>query len=371
MKNPEVSIRILDKSCNKELLEILARSPMKSDLLELHFDKSPDIFRSSELWSPDSTYYGVFADGVLAGFGMHLKYDGYIQGRIRRISYFGNFCIDQNYRGRGLFRILAHHMLNDLFTDTDCGFCLILEGNRAADRYFDDGNELLANMPDYKKLAGFETRSLLIAYKVKSGIDYEIRKAQPNDTQAINYLLQKEYQQRMLAPVIHTDPTVEDFNYLSGDSTINFYVALDKGTIVGVCAVRDMNAIKRTRILRYKKRLKPLRYIYTAIAAILRYPDLPRRGEFLREVYITDIAVKDRNPEIFRAMLIHIYNECRDKKYNLIHIGSYKGDELITATKGFLTSSIYSNIYYAEKDGVAQATVKNNKGMPFINIAWI
>ncbi len=370
MKTPEVAIRILDKSYNEEMLEILARSPMKSDLLELHFDKSPDIFRSSELWSSDFTYYGVFADDTLAGFGMHLKYFGYINGQIRRISYFGNFCIDQKYRGMGLFRTLAHHMLNGLFSDTDCGFCMILQGNRAADRYFDDGNELLDNMPAYKKLDGFETRSLLIAHTVKSSINYEIRKAQSEDSSAIQELLQAEYQQRMLAPLIKDESSLESL-FPSGFTLTNSYVVLDKGTIVGVCTVRDMNATKRTKIIRYKKRLKPLRYLYKAIAAILHYPDLPMPGEAIREVYISNIAIKDRNPEIFRSLLILIYNEYREKKYNLIHIGSFRGDNLLNATKGFLSSSLISNIFYAAKKDANLSVDEIGDQMPFINIAWI
>ena len=86
-----------------------------------------------------------------------------------------------------------------------------------------------------------------------------------------------------------------------------------------------MSRYKRTRILEYKGSFAWIRKIYKFISRIFKYPDLPKKGESLKEIYITDIVIKDRNPEVLESLLLRIYNEYRDKRYNMMIIGSFQG----------------------------------------------
>ena len=99
-----ISIKRLDQSHNDEMLHILESSPMETDVLDLHFDKSPDIFNTTRLWSDNFKYYGVFVNEKLAGFGMYLIYKGYVGDEIHNIIYGGNFCIDKKQRKKGCGR---------------------------------------------------------------------------------------------------------------------------------------------------------------------------------------------------------------------------------------------------------------------------
>ncbi|MDZ7607351.1 MAG: hypothetical protein U5K79_17605 [Cyclobacteriaceae bacterium] len=133
-----------------------------------------------------------------------------------------------------------------------------------------------------------------------------------------------------------------------------------------------MNAIQRTRILRYKKNSQLLRYICKVIASILALSESARGRETSKRVLSYEhCGGATEAQKIYRAVLIHIYNDYRDKKYNLIHIGSFRGDELLKATKGFLSNSLNSTIYYADKHGATLSTDEISNQKPYVNIAWI
>jgi hypothetical protein len=132
-----------------------------------------------------------------------------------------------------------------------------------------------------------------------------------------------------------------------------------------------MKAIKRTKILKYKRRVVLIRLLYNLIAAFLEYPGLPVAGEAIKEIYITNIAVRNRNPEILEAFIRSIYSEFRVKKYNLIHFASFKGDPLLKAAKPFFSTPLYSNIYFSSKNSELLQNSPKKISDPYIDIALI
>jgi len=364
-------VKKLDRSHNDEILNILSNSPIETRFLNIHFDKSPDIFQTTNLWSEDYTYYGIFVKDRLAGFGMHLKYLGYINTEIKPISYFGNFCIARRFRKQGLFVRLAEYMLNELHKDTEYSYCLILKGNKSAEKYFSNSKGLLPSMPDYKKIQAYETRNILIAKRRKENKNFIIRRGEWKDIDIIISLLKNEYNTRLLSPAINKETFLDKLTNNQGPKITDYFVIFDNERLIGVCAAWDLYTFKRTRILKYGRSFLLFRIFYQFIAKILNYPDLPKRGGNIKEVFITDVAIKDRDPEVFKNLLIKIYNEYREKKYNLMIFGSYQGDRLLDGLSTFLTKSLHSNIYLSAKnrhlleDGSIDCTT------PYINIALI
>jgi len=366
-----ILLKKLDRTYNDAMLSILASSPMETHLMELFFDKSPDMFMLSDLWSDKHTYYGIFVDEILAGFGMYLIYKGFVGGQINEISYIGNFCIDKKYRGRGLFYQLAEHILKEYDQKGEFGFCMILQGNKSAERYFDERKRLLATMPVYQKIGSYETRSILITKRKRIINKYQIRKAEKTDVKSILNLLHLEYDKKMLAQEINVKIFNENISRRDGFNIENYLLAFDGQDLVGVCATWDMKSIRRTRILKYKRRILIIKMLYKIIASILGYPSLPKPGEALKEVYITHIAVIGKNPKILEALLRSIYNEFKMKKYNLIHFASFKNDPLLVAAKPFFSTPLYSNIYFSSKNDQLIQDSSNNIDKPYIDITLI
>ena len=370
MTSNNIYIKELDVSYNDQMLEILRNSPMQTDDLDLYFDKSPDIFRINQLWSDRYKYYGIFVGEKLAGFGMHLKYSGYINGTPKEISYLGNFYIDKQFRNRGLFKELSEYILNGLYHDTAYGYCLVLEGNRAAQKYFTGRVNSLPSMPYYQKIGTYETRNVLITRKKRENPKYSIRKACEDDIPQILSMLQQERSSRVLAPVIDQKMLKKRFGKNPDSGILSYYLAFENQKMAGLCAAWEISAIKRTRILKYKRKNLLIRLIYGMLAVVFQYPDLPDTGEPLKEVYITDVAVNG-NPDVFKDLLNRIYNDCLSNRYNLIYIGSYKGDPVLKATESFFSTPIYASIYFSAKDknALEQKTLDCSK--PLIDPALI
>lgn len=364
-------VKELDPSYNNKMLDILRSSPMETDDLELHFDKSPDIFLPNKFWSDRCQYYGIFVGDELAGFGMHLKYKGFVNGKITDISYFGNFCIDKRFRYRGLFKELSEYMLQELYQDTAFGYCLILEGNQSAQKYFTRGKHTLPSMPNYVKIGSYETRNILITWKRRENNKYHIRKAQNKDAAQIIYMLETEFPSRILSPYMNREIFRDHLKERPNFDISNYYLAFEKDNLAGVCATWDISSFKRTCILRYKKRFFWVRLFYKFISRLFQYADLPDQGEALREIYITDLVIKNRDSEVLKNLLFRIYNEYRKKNYNLIYLGSYKGDPLLKAADSFYSKPLYSNIYFSAKDERSLENQTIDFSKPLIDIALI
>jgi hypothetical protein len=366
-----IHIRKLDSSYNQKMLDIIRSSPIETNSLDLYFDKSPDFFLTTDLWSDRFQYYGIFFDNELAGFGMHLKYRGYIHAKIHEISYFGNFCIAKRYRKLGLFKQLSEYMLKELYSDTSFGFCLVLEENQPAQKYFREDKYCLPSMPAYKLIGSYETRNILITGKRRQKPGYIIRKAGKDDYKLISPLLAQEYSSRLLAPEINADIFRANLMKRPGLDINCYYLAFDNDKLVGICAAWDISSFKRTRILRYKNRFYWIRWFYNFFSEIFGYPVLPENAEALREVYVTDTVIIDRNPEVLKSLLERIYNEYREKKYNLMYFGSFRGDSLLKAVDSFNSISLQGDIYFSARDGhiLKNGSVIFDK--PFIDIALI
>ena len=132
-----------------------------------------------------------------------------------------------------------------------------------------------------------------------------------------------------------------------------------------------MSAVKRTRILKYKKGFKLVRLLYALISKILQYPDLPEKGDAIKEIYLTDVIIKDQNYLTLEALLKSIYNDYRKKKYNLINFGSYSNDPLLKAAKSFFSRPLRSNIYFSSNDSKKLIDNKIDFSKPFVDMALI
>ena len=343
-----VSIRELDQSYNTEMLDILKNNPMKTGFLELHFDKSPNIFLTTRLWSENFKYYGIFSKNQLAGFGMYLIYSGFINNCYEKVLYIGNFCIDVNYRKKGYIFKLSEFIQKKVPQYCKYGFCIILEGNKRAERYFEQASNLMPFMPPNRFKIGYESRSILILGSKKEVSDFEVKHAEQKDKQLINDFINQHQDVKFLMQEMKSKSIDSRLAYRKGLHIEDYYIVLLGKRIIGMCAAWDVGKFKRTRVIKYKKRLNLIRRIYNFLSLINHYPRFPKDGESIKEVYITDIIIAEDNYLVLKSLLMKIYNDYQKKKYNLINISSYKNDPLLRATKSFFFNSLHSNIYFSK-----------------------
>lgn len=365
------TVREIGKEWNNEMLEILKQSPIESKGLTICFDKSPDIFMIPELKSQYYKCAGFFKNDELTGFGMLLFYQAYVNGEPKTIAHFCNVYVKKESRNRGFYFRASDFFFKNLYKDTNLGYTIIMKGNKAAESHINRRNPKFKNLPYSKVISYLIVKNVLITFRKKESKEYLVRQAGISDIDKIVSLLRKEFSNRLFAPLINRETFLINLEKRPDFDILNYYIAEDRDKIVGVCAAWDTNSFKQNRIIRYSKKLKLIRNLYSLFGTIFGFPSLPREGEAFKDIVIPEYAVMDRNPKIMNALLIKIYNDCRNKNYNMIIFGSCYNDPLLKAVKRFFYQNIVSNIILGSTD---KSLIEENKidiSLPYIDVSLL
>ena len=114
-----------------------------------------------------------------------------------------------------------------------------------------------------------------------------------------------------------------------------------------------------------------LRAVPSAAASLLDFPPLPKEGGTTKEATVTDCAVRGRDPEILEALLSRVHNDCAQKKYNLLIVGSCRQDPLLRATKRFMGQTTVSDIVLFSNDPSLLAEGRIDTSLPYIDLAML
>ncbi len=350
------------------MLDILRESPVESGGLTIWFDRSPDIFLMPVLKSEYFDCVGFFRGEELVGFAMLLYFEAFVNSKPEIVTYFCNMYIKKEFRGKGFYYRASDFLFRETYKNAKLGYTIIMKGNRAAESYIGRTHPRFPSLPFSKIISYLEVKNILITFRKKESRDYIIRQAQKTDIDTIVDLLQKEFSKRLFAPVINRQKFDKGLADRPEFDISNYYLAEKGNEIVGVCAAWDTNSIRQNRILKYSRPMKWTRIMYSLIAALFRLPGLPRKGDPFKDVTITEYAVKDRNPEIMKALLRRINNDFRIKGYNIIIFGSCSNDPLLRSAKSFYHRTVASNIVLAstEKSFIEEDLL--NKNLPYVDM---
>jgi hypothetical protein len=182
-------------------------------------------------------------------------------------------------------------------------------------------------------------------------------------------LLDAEYKPRLFGPIMDPEHLVKTIESRPGFSVSDYFVALDGDRIVGVCSAWDINQIRKLRVMGYRKQYRWVKLGYGLVAPIFGFPRLPKPGDPFREIVINDHAVENRNPKILKALITEIYREYRNRGYNMVQIGSYQGDPVMEAARGFFSQPLCSHVIFGsgEEDVIGKEGIDCTRA--FLDIA--
>jgi hypothetical protein len=149
------------------------------------------------------------------------------------------------------------------------------------------------------------------------------------------------------------------------------YVAESAGEIVGTCAAWDMERLRQTRIIRFGTKLKLAKGAHAMAARLAGFPRWPRQGERIKDVTITDCAVRGRRPEILEALLRTIYNDLGAKGCTMMTVGGCGGDPLLGAAGAFVSYPVVSNIVLFAKGPALLAGDSFGASHPYVDMAMV
>ena len=367
----EYHLKKISRMWNWEMLRIVGETPVETPGLSIVFDRQPDIFAIPRLFSDRLECVGFFRGQSLAGFAMLLFQSRFVNGEPRTVAYFGNAHVKKEARGRGFTNRAAGYLSREMRGVCDLGYAVVMAGNRAAGRFI--GRDL-PGQPDLVRsrvIATLRAKSILVMGRRREGDGYRVRHAELSDVDAMVGLLRDEFRARLFAPVVDRESFLRNLADRPGCDLSHYYVAERGGEVVGTCAAWDTGGLKQNRIVRYGRKLKWLRNAHAAAAALLGFPSLPKEGGTTRDATVTDCAVRGRDPEILEALLSRVHNDCAQKKFDLLIVGSCGQDPLIRATKRFLGQTTVSEIVLFSTDTSLLEEGRIDISLPYIDLAML
>jgi hypothetical protein len=370
-KSSLYNVKEIGKEYNEEMLRILKESPIESGGLQICFDREPDIFFIPELDCDFLKCAGFFRKNELLGFAMLVYKKMYVNGEPQTVMNFCNMYVKKAGRYKGYYFRSSEFFFKRTYQNSKLGYTINMVGNTAAESHINRRNPRYPYVPFSKVISYLDVKNIIITFRKKENPEYHIRHANEQDVPTIVSFLTEEFSNRLFGPVMNKEKIMKNLKTRPGFKLSNYYIAEKDNEPVGLCSVWDTSDFKKNRIIKYGKKFRLIKIVYSILCLLFGFPPLPKEGDAFKDVTITEYAVKGRDPKIMKALLLKIYNEYRDKKYNMIIFGSCYTDPLLQATKSFFTQSVMSNIVLASPDETQLQEDKIDTTLPFVNVALL
>jgi hypothetical protein len=364
-------LRQIGRERNRDMLRILEESPIVTRDLTVGFERWPDVFAIPELFSERVACVGFLKGEELFGFAMLAYQKRYVNGEPRRVMYFGNVHVKREGRGRDFTCRVSDYFATEKDDRPDIGYALVMSGNRAAETFIGHRKPGYPDLPYSRRIGSFCAWNILVTRRKKESQKFRVRRAAAADVDAIVALLQDEFRRRLFGPVIDRRTFLENTSRRPGCGLLDYFIAEREGEVVGTCAAWDMGRLKQTRIVRYGTKLEFVRRGYAVLARLAGSAPMPGKGETIRDVTVTDCAVRKRDPDILEALLRKIYNEYRERKYQMLIVGGCRHDPLLAATAKFVTHPVVSNIVLFAYDPSRLAEGRIDVSLPYVDPAML
>ncbi|MCP4134568.1 MAG: hypothetical protein GY754_26580 [bacterium] len=371
----DIVIKKIGREYNSEMLDLIKNSPMAAKDIDLVVDRRPDCFLMPELNFDEVKYGGFFYRDRLEGFVMFGFKTVYVNGKPEVVFCYSDLHFSKKIQGYGLYPLL-HYKFYDFYYDevvkrTNFGYSAILQGNVKVEKMIGEIRKESPYVPYSKRVAEMTTKSMLITFAKKESTKYSIRIAEKKDIPGIVALLDEEFKNRLLGPVITKEKFLKNLEDRPGFGIENYYIAEYEDTIVGVCSAWDSSSVKQTVPTRHNFKMKLIASAYSIAGKLFKFPALPKIGVPFKEVYIAEYAIRNRDPEIMKALLTRVYTVYKEKKYNSVLFMSSSDDPLLKAADDFFGVTIKAglNLYYMTRERFDRDDIAVN--LPYLDIALL
>lgn len=369
MRYPGYDIVDLGPEHNEQILELLKDCPIDTGYMTLVFDRQPDFFLLPDLRYDHYRYKGCMANGKLKGVFLMARHRAYVHGVLTDVYYLGNAFLTPDMRRKAFIANAGAEFFAQAEAIPEVGYSLILKKNKRAESYIGKTSEDYPQLPGSRVIADFVARTIPLLFPKKyKGNKYEIRQADKHDIPFLTARLDAKSRGMSFGPVYTQDALQDVLLKRPGFNIADFSIAYADGRPVGFCSAWDASAIRQTRVLRFGRKFTPILQAYRMLSKLSAIPPLPGKGDAFREMHIGHVYINNNDPEIFYALLCHVYRNAKARRMHTMLWGSYSGDPLLRSIRRFTGVEIRSNI-------VAVSTRRDMLAMdypsPFIDTTFL
>jgi len=365
-KTSELKFLLADAENEPELRALLRDNPLHGNI-QVALEREPNAFHAAAISGDKYELIMGYGDNgrTFLGAGARFELDAWINGKVRRLGYLGEFRIHGGLKQRRHLLLHSYRALRRFHEAGSTPFYLttIIADNTTTRRLLE---RKLADMPTYEPLETMTTFTIPArlaarrsARNVERGDDYgEI--AGLLARQGRNYQFQPAWTEVTLSsPDRSRDLALEDF-----------FVCRNGSQPTGCLALWDQRSFKQTVVCGYAKPLARARPFFNLVAPFMKRPRLPAPGARLESAFLSHVAVATDNEEALVSLIAGASREALRRGIDYVMIAFADRNPLATVVrKRFPCHSYVSMIYVVYWEDGATAAAELDGRMPHPEMA--
>lgn len=334
------TLRRATRADNPAILAFYSRHAMQAEV-GLRFDRGPDFFGLLDAHSPTHKTLIVEHEGAIRAVGTVVLRSAYVGRRVVKAAYLGDLYIPPHRAVSRVWPGAFQRLLQALRSEAGVEFIYgcVIRDNRVA-----HASLINPRRPDRAAFAhwrGYSNVSIL-ARKPWAGRRtlVKVRRATEGDAEQLRAFLDEQSQQTAAGVVFDVPTWQHRLTSWPGFGPDCFYLAEDsRRRILGCLAPYDFSAMKRIVLLNSTMSLQAIKWVYNLFCR-------PRIQSVLPNVYLSHVAIRDRNVDVFASLLDASYRDlARTRKYATVSMCLYDGDPLWNVLRPYWHVAVPMDLY--------------------------
>ena len=334
------TIRRATRDDNAAILDFYSRHAMQAEV-GLRFDRAPDFFGLLDAHSPTHETLIVEYEGAIRAAGTVVLRPAYVGRRVVKAAYLGDLYIPPHRAVSAVWPGAFQRFLQTLRSEAGVEFIYscVIRDNRLA-----HASLVKPRRPDraaFTHWRGYSNVSILARKPwARRRTLVKVRRAAESDAEQLRNFLNEQSQQTAGGVVFDAPTWQHRLTSWPGFGLESFHVAEnDHGRILGCLAPYDFSEMKRIVLLNSTLSLQAVKWIYNLFCR-------PRIESVLPNVYLTHVAIRDRNADVFAALLDAAYQDlARTQKYATVSMCLYDRDSLWNALGPYWHVAVPMDLY--------------------------
>ena len=340
-----IEIELAVPADDPELRELQSRLSMPGPY-QITYLREPSFFKALDV---EGRFHQTIVgreqkNKTIVGWGNRSVKSVHINGVPRDIGYLSGLRTLGQYDN--VFTILrAYKKLRQLHRDGRTEFYLttILDANTRAKKILTSG---LRGLPTYQAHGQLHCKAIILdrVFSMGKSSGVLLRSATRDDLPSILNLLHEQGREKQFYPVYQAEDISSSGGLLPGLRVEDLMLALQGDDLVGMVGVWNQQSFRASRVTGYARWLAAGRPLYNVWARLNKLPILPNPGTILNYFYLSLIAVRNDDHDIFQKLLNEIMLKYQGR-YDFMMAGLHSSHPLFPVLRKLKGADYISQLY--------------------------